>query len=74
MLTVGFGLKNFFYPMKKYKVMFSESGPMVTLCTGLSDVQACQFAINLHQSSNVPHTVFVFGEDVDSPLLLLERK
>lgn len=48
---------------------------MVCIAKDLNDVDAVQFAINLHRSSNVKHSIFVFGvEKVESPLLVLESK
>lgn len=59
----------------KYKIMFSENGPTVCIAKDLNDVDAVQFAINLHRSSNVKHSIFVFEmEKVESPLLVLESK
>lgn len=56
-LTVGFGLNNF--NSMKYKVIFVQDEKEIVLVDGLSDVQACQYAINLHQSSNVKHFIKV---------------
>lgn len=48
---------------------------MVCIAKDLTDTQAVQFALNLHQSSNVKHSIFVFEvEKVESPLLILESK
>lgn len=59
----------------KCKVMFSENSIVVCIATGLIDVDAVQFAINLHRSSNVKHSIFVYDVDkVDSPILVLEYK
>lgn len=72
MICGGFGFKFF---VMKYKIMFSENGPVVCIAKDLSDVDAVQFAINLHRSSNVKHSIFVFEvEKVESPLLILESK
>lgn len=57
-----------------YKILFSENGPMVCIAKGLKIEDAIQFALNLHRSSNVSHTVFVFGEDKESAEIILESK
>ncbi len=56
-----------------YKIYFSENGPMVCIAKDLKIEQALQFALNLHQSSNVSHTVFV-GSDVEHLDITLIRK
>lgn len=54
-----------------FDVFISNDGPMVKLVKGLKDVDALQYAINLHRSINVPHTIFVISEDKENALVTL---
>ena len=48
---------------------------MVCIAKDLKVEDAIQFALNLHRSSNVKHSVFVVEEErVESPVLVLESK
>lgn len=60
----------------KYEVIFVQPGHEVTLVSGLTDVQACQYAINLHQSSNMVHEIKVVECDTtaSNSLLVLIKK
>lgn len=69
MLSVGFGLKNLL--SMKYSVSFIQGEKEVLLVDSLTDVQACQYAINLHQSSNQPHEVHVCEESSSASICLL---
>lgn len=64
-------LRHYNHYFMKYKVIFVQGEHKVTLVDGLTDVQACQYAINLHQSSNIAHEVQIFNNDSSNPLLVL---
>ena len=66
MLSLGYGLKLFFM----YSILFSNDGPMVRIAEIKTDVDALQFAINLHRSCNVKHTIFV-NDDKNTNIVTL---
>lgn len=57
-----------------FVVAFAQEGPMVRIAELSEDVQAVQFAINLHRSSNLKHSVFVFENDNVEPLVVFTLK
>lgn len=72
MLSVGFGLKNL--KSMKYCILFEhrDVSMYVTVAKGLSLVQAVQFAINLHGSSNTEHVITVCRQEDKGNVSILE--
>lgn len=48
-----------------FSVSISNEGPIVKVASVPTLETAVQFALNLHNGSNVKHTVFVFSDEVE---------
>lgn len=53
-----------------YSILFSNDGPCVRLAEVNNVVDALQFAINLHRSCNVKHTIFVNTDENNNVVTL----
>lgn len=53
-----------------YSILFSNDGPCVRIAEVKNEVDALQFAINLHRSSNVKHTIFVNSDNNENVVTL----
>lgn len=56
------------------KIIFSDGNSQVFIAKDLKFEDSIQFALNLHRSSNFPHTIYVTKDDVPQSLLILKSE